>query len=225
MTKGDWKKVLVASAISVFVGLAVLVFIIARRKRKLSKSKLKKIVEDDLQRWSGITETSNDGLQMVQWYWALLGLNFSLATLATSTHRSSYPWSAAYISSVMKRWGAGNRFGYSPSHSNYIMDAKEERNNPKGNIFTAYRIQEAPVQVGDLLAVDRGFGINYDNVYRGAQTHTDIVFKVDKSAGGYVAYTVGGNISDTVKVREVPLNADKKIIDTKYFAVLKNTAI
>lgn len=225
MNKADWKKVAVASAISVFVGVVVLVFILARKKKKLSKRKLKQIVEEDLKHWEGITETDPNGLKLVQWYWGLIGKTFSIATLSTSSHRSTYPWSAAYISSLMKRWGAGSRFGYSPSHSNYIVDAKENRENPSDNIFTAFRVSEAPVEVGDIVAVDRGFGINYDNVFRGAQTHTDIVFKVEKNGNAYIAHTIGGNIGDTVQVRQVNLDENKRISDPKYFAVLKNNAI
>lgn len=224
MTKSDWKKVIIASSISIFIGLTVLIFVLVRRKKKLSKNQLNKIIKDDLERWNGIKETDPKGLEMVKFYWGLLGMNFSLSTLSSSIHRSKYPWSAAYISSIMKRWGAADRFGYSPSHSNYIMDAKEERESPQGNIFKAFRISETGLSVGDLVALDRGFGINYDNVFRGASTHTDIVTKIEKTNDGYIAHTIGGNVSDTVKESKVPLDKNKKIIDSRYFAVLKNQA-
>ena len=225
MTKSDWKKVMIASGVSIFVGITILVYVIVKKKKPLSKRGLNKIISDDLNRWQNIKETDSKGLEMVKFYWGLLGMNFSTATLSEYSHRSKYPWSAAYISYVMKRWGAGDKFNYSPSHSNYIVDAKEERANPKGNIFKAFRITEKPVNIGDIVAVDRGYGINYDNVYRGASTHTDIVIDIEKTPTGYLAHTVGGNISDTVKVRKVELDNKKKIIDNDYFAVLKNQSL
>jgi hypothetical protein len=225
MTKGDWKKIIIASSISIFIGIAVLIFVLTRRNKSLSKARLKKIVEEDLKKWEGIKETDPQGKEMVQWYWGLLGMHFTTDFLSSPSNQSAYPWSAAYISALMYRWGADNRFRYSASHSNYIVDAMEERVSPKGNLFTAFRTTEAPVEIGDIVALDRGFGINYDNIYRGAQTHADVVFKVEKTDNGYVAHTIGGNVSDTVKVRLVPLDQNKRIMDGKYFAVLKNNAL
>lgn len=224
MTKSDWKKVVIWSSVSIIIGILVLTFVLIRSKQKLKKHKLKRLVDSDIKQWRGINETHPKGLGLIQQYWRVAGHDFSIDQLATGSHRATYPWSAAYISSLMHRWGAGDRFPYSAAHAVYIVDAKRNRTKNTNGIFKAYRTGEVPVEVGDLLAVDRGFGITYDNVRSDSKTHTDLVFDIEKTNGGFIAKTIGGNISDTVKVRSVNLDKTGRVISSNYFAILKNTS-
>ena len=67
------------------------------------------------------------------------------------------PWSAAFISWVIKKAGAGNKFKYSGRHSKYIRDAiKKRKMNERRAAFKGYRINEVVPQVGDLVCASRG---------------------------------------------------------------------
>ena len=131
---------------------------------------------------------------------------------------SVYPWSAAFISWVMRQAGAGNAFAYSPSHSVYIVAAKNNRLANNGNPFKAYRITEMQPRVADLVCTSRaGSGATYDNIRAGMATHCDIVTEV--RPGSLV--TIGGNVSDSVSQTSVPTDAAGRVNRPGYFAVIR----
>lgn len=138
----------------------------------------------------------------------------------TDAQMKSEAWSAAFISYIMKKSGAGKDWKYSPSHSTYIVDAIKNRKENNSNPFKGYKPEEVKVEVGDLVGYPRQAGVTYDTT--GAfMSHTDVVVKI---GNGY-ADSIGGNISDTVKVTRVPLTPDGKIDKSKaskYFVVIKN---
>jgi len=131
---------------------------------------------------------------------------------------SSVPWSAAFISWVMRQAGAGPAFRYAGGHSYYIAAAKQNRLANSSNPIQAYRISERSPQEGDLVCKSRaGSGATYDNIRGGMSTHCDIV--VARQPGKLL--TVGGNVSDSVKITEVPIDAAGRIQAPLYFAVIK----
>lgn len=131
-------------------------------------------------------------------------------------------WSAAFISYIMKKSGAGSDWKYAPSHSVYITDSIKNRKENNNNPFKGYKPEEVKVEIGDLVGKARQDGVDYDtNGYYKA--HTDIV--VDIKNG--VADTIGGNVSNSVSLTKVPLTSDGKIDNSKvkgnkYFVVIKN---
>jgi hypothetical protein len=131
-------------------------------------------------------------------------------------------WSAAFISYVMKKSGAGSDFKYSPSHSTYIVDSIKNRKQNNDKPFKGFRPEEVKLGIGDLVGFAREGGINYDTI-GSYKSHTDIV--VDIKDG--FAETIGGNVSNSVTKTLVPLTKYGKI-DTstekgkKYFVVIKN---
>jgi len=134
---------------------------------------------------------------------------------------SSVPWSAAFISWVMRQAGAGPAFRYAGGHSYYIAAAKQNRLSNSSNPFQAYRINEVSPQEGDIVCKSRaGSGATYDNIRGGMPTHCDIV--VARQPGKLL--TVGGNVSDSVKITEVPIDAAGRIRAPRYFAVIKTGA-
>ena len=131
---------------------------------------------------------------------------------------SSVPWSAAFISWVMKKAGAGNAFKYSAGHSYYTKAAKDNRFANNDNPFKAYRISEVAPQVGDIVCKSRaGSGATYDSIQPGMATHCDIVTEVQR---GHLT-TVGGNVSQSVSSTTVPTDARGLITHPNYFAVIK----
>ena len=137
----------------------------------------------------------------------------------TDAQMKSEAWSAAFISYIMKKSGAGRDWKYSPSHSTYIVDSIKNRKENNANPFKGYKPEEVKLEVGDLVGKARQGGVTYDT--KGAyKSHTDVVVKIKD---GY-ADTIGGNVGDTVKVTKVPLTPDGKV-DLKrsdYFVVIKN---
>lgn len=132
-------------------------------------------------------------------------------------------WSAAFISYVMRKSGAGTDWKYAPSHSVYIADSVRNRKQNNDKPFKGYKPHEVKVEVGDLVGKARQAGVTYDSP-AGYLSHTDIVVAIKD---GY-AETIGGNVSNSVSMTKVPLTADGKLDVVKaggkypYFVVIKN---
>jgi hypothetical protein len=131
---------------------------------------------------------------------------------------TSVPWSAALISWVMRKAGAGNAFKYSGGHATYIKAAKDNRVANNDNPFKAYRVSEIPPRVGDLVCKGRsGSGATYDNIRPGMATHCDIVTGVAPNR----LTTIGGNVGNSVSRTVVQTDARGLIASPNYFAVIR----
>jgi len=131
---------------------------------------------------------------------------------------SKVPWSAAFISWVMRKAGAGRAFPYSAQHAIYISAAKKNRLENNNNPFKAYRTTEVTPRVGDIVCKSRaGSQATYDNIKPGMKTHCDIVIEVRPNA----VVTIGGNVSNSVSRTVVRANSQGQIIDPLYFAVIR----
>lgn len=228
MTKNDWSKVATATLISVFLG-AIVLFVVLRknRKSKLQLKDLYKLTQEDIEYWKGVTETSEKGATKLSEWWGNMGYNYSVDSLKSSSFQSAHYWSAIYISNLMKRWGAGDRFKYSARHSDYICDGiKAEEAKDKSRLFWSVDPKDDKVEVGDMIGLSRGSGITLKNVCAGAPTHVDAVFQIVKTDNGYKALVIGGNVSNTVKVSSVELDKDRRIkYPDKYLVLMKNQAL
>lgn len=147
-------------------------------------------------------------------YWA--------ATGNTYESMKQSPWSAAFISYLMKEAGAKDDFKYATSHSTYVVQAIKNRLNNKGR-FKGYKPEEVKIEVGDLVCYPRsGSGANYNST-GSYESHCDIVTSINKRTG--IATAVGGNVSDSVSKTIIPLDTKGKIDKTKtnkgYFVVIK----
>ena len=230
MTKQDWRYFWGSMAVSIFVGATVLTMIVLKNhlnRKKLSLKKLNTEVEKDLAFWKGINETTLKGAERISEYWKLINFNFTPAQIITQSHRQKWYWSAIYISDLMNRWGSGDRFKFSSSHANYIVDGKEARSSKnRDSIFYSYNPSEIDIAVGDLIGKSRKSGVTLDTLSRTSPTHTDLVYKLEKNSTGYIAYAIGGNVSNTVKTTKYYLDKNKKIQSPeKYLVVMKNQKI
>ncbi len=121
------------------------------------------------------------------------------------------PWSAAFVSYVMKVAGVED-FGFSQEHIAYIADAYDP-----SSAHRRYRLvapdRERP-EIGDLLCYSREPRIASHRdliafLERGGgslKTHCDIVVGVDLN-GDSKLYAIGGNLMQTVMMRKLSLNA------------------
>ena len=132
-------------------------------------------------------------------------------------------WSAAFISYLMKKGGAGSDFKYSTNHSDYIRDSIKNRLEKNNNPFKGYKPEEKIVEEGDLVCYARQSGVGYETTNSYA-SHCDLVTNVKKDEGK--AVSIGGNVSDSVSKTIVPLDSDGKIDlsrgEKEYFVIIKN---
>jgi len=180
-----------------------------------------RLANQELARWGNgtIKETDWRLRKTLQDYWKTgAGVSYSENQLGDSAFQGAHPWSAAFISWVMKTAGAGNAFKYSASHAVYTSAAKDNRVANNNNPFKAYRITELAPQVGDLICKSRaGSGATYENIRPGMKTHCDIV--TDARPGRLVA--TGGNVNNSVAQKTVRTDASGRIMEPNFFAVIR----
>jgi Uncharacterized protein conserved in bacteria (DUF2272) len=118
----------------------------------------------------------------------------------------SAPWSAAFISWVMKKAGAGDRFRYSTQHSVYIAQSIRDFSSKRDAAgFWGQRLNEYRPMVGDLVCWSRQDGVDYDHQMGGDyKGHSDIVVAVEPGR----IWIIGGNVGDSVTKR--PLLLDQR---------------
>ena len=215
--------------IGVGVGVVVMTtFILLFRKLRLTDFK-RRLIDNANREWelwgkplyrlgekvnAGETECFYIYKQRVGEYWKK-GANKNLDGCDKSV-----PWSAAFISFIMKKTGAGNEFVYSSAHTNYIRDAIKNTKSGKKHTFMAYRLSEKPVSLGSLVCYSRQSGVNY-NTTSSYKSHCDIVVKVNKRKG--TAEVIGGNVSDGVSKKVVSIDKDGYLIDKNndWFTIIK----
>lgn len=127
------------------------------------------------------------------------------------------PWSAAFVSWVMRR-AALPGFGASASHVDYVRAAYRD---PEGSAYRIADPRAARPQRGDLLCYVRvpgrshGFGglatlLSVEG--GGLGMHCDVVVSAGED-GGRTARLVGGNVLDGVTMRMLPLTAGGQFQD------------
>lgn len=163
---------------------------------------------------NGRKETDEGFWQRVSIYWKE-GTGFEKTGKDTS-----WPWSAAFISWVMKKAGSGDKFPYSIRHSDYINYSIQNRE--KGNCdaeFIGYQIYEYSPDIGDLVCYSRQENIDYQSRGR-YKSHCDIVIEKTKNRIG----VIGGNVRDSVTKKFLPLDSEGKLDDSTehWFVVIKN---
>jgi hypothetical protein len=136
----------------------------------------------------------------------------------------NFAWSAAFISYVMRMAGAGYRFPYAPSHSDYINAARTRSDL----VITALPLSQYAPQLGDIICMWRaGHEVTYDDLPAGHFAgHCDIV--VAQHPGSLDV--IGGNVDNAVSMKHVPIAPDGRmvgpsgaVVDTDYpwFVVLR----
>ncbi len=122
-----------------------------------------------------------------------------------------YAWSAAFISFVMRLAGAGSKFPYSATHSDYINAARFHKlGEDPGIAITSERPERYAPRRGDLICHWRGrVRVTYDDLPTAHRFpgHCDIV--VGKKPG--LLDVIGGNVEDAVAMKEVPVTADGRL--------------
>lgn len=153
-------------------------------------------------------------------YWERVGDYWKAVGFPNLTGKdTNEPWSAAFISWVMKEAGMGDRFSYSEWHATYIRNSIIARQKgDKHFAYWGYRLSERAPQVGDLVGYARQGGITYDYQPLTYSSHTDLVVAVRP----HEIDVIGGNVKDSVSMKTLATDDKGLIIDKnqRWFVVM-----
>ena len=124
------------------------------------------------------------------------------------------PWSAAFVSWVMRRAGVPG-FRYSSAHYDYVRAA---RTDPVGSPYVFLDPASAALATGDMLCYVRtnrvyghqGLAAAIDGGAEGLNMHCDIVVAANPAADAKV-YLVGGNVQQAVTMRVLDRNSSGRL--------------
>ncbi|HEU4387381.1 MAG TPA: DUF2272 domain-containing protein [Blastocatellia bacterium] len=136
----------------------------------------------------------------------------------------SEPWSAAFISFIVKNTGLEKSFKFSGRHTTYLSDSKRARlASDTSRAYWAVRLGERNLVIGDMIAAYRTGGDcgltvrTYDSLPGDFCAHTDLVVAIRDGN----AITLGGNVSDSVNSKEVPLTPEGRVSEgSKRIAIM-----
>lgn len=173
----------------------------------------------EFNRYSRVKEYESPLSSQIRRYWTDLGFNFE---------STSVPWSAVFISWLVKKAGAtSSEFKFSAAHSGFVYHAIKENGLPRP-AFIGRPVADYVPKIGDIIHNNRG-GRSYDFEYAAShwqyKSHSAIVVELGSDRLGRYALTVGGNESDSVRKNRVALNANgtiRQLNYNPYIAVLEN---
>ena len=154
----------------------------------------------ELQFWQGKKETDVDAFPRLKEYWDYVqfGDNWS---------PSETPWSAAFISYVLRNQGFPKR----AAHRLYMQDIIDGK-YPSWRAFSIPKTEKLQLHVGDVLIKPRSG--NYNN------SHGDVVYKIEKGQ----AFLIGGNLGNTARITEIFKVDEKGFVQedvSPYLVILK----
>lgn len=168
--------------------------------------------EYEIWRADSITrEDDPQGVRKVKQYWLSVGKQMQEKDLKDSLWQENHPWSSAFISWVITKSGAADKFKPSPNHAGYIVWARQNQKlRANKNIFVAYDICDPNSkwpEPGDLICKNRdGNNFSLSTITASDISHSDIVVEVDTVAKTIV--TIGGNVRNTVSKRIIHLDSE-----------------
>ena len=164
--------------------------------------------------------------QIVNKYWGSVSQKDTCLWKSQITEWDNSPWSAAFVSYIFGKVGAGNRFKYSPSHSTYIRDSVKNKSTPNYP-FKSYEISKAKPEVGDLICAPRkpNIPMSYEDINKknSFNSHCDIVVNVNANN----IEAIGGNVGDSVAKTIIPLDSKGYLfvedrLWRPWFTIIKN---
>lgn len=189
------------------------------------KVKTVNVARREYEKWRGdgvLRETDSAAVRYEQAYWEIVGRKYTRKEMRSQRWQDDHPWSAAFISFVLKEAGAGGQFPYAETHSNYIVWARENAKNKQAALYAAYSTCDTAAawpQPGDLLCKNRdGMRYTLAGLRAGNISHCDIVVEVDTL--NRCLYTIGGNLNNSVTRRMICLDENGFIDRTANWQLL-----
>jgi len=139
---------------------------------------------------------------------AFTGIHDGNGRVFSEREDGNYAWSAAFIDYVMRKAGAGRRFPYASTHSDYINAAARRE---AGLVIGAEPPERYAPQRGDLICMWRGrHPIRYAELPTDRfPGHCDIVISAKPGA----LDVIGGNVDNSVSQKQVPVTPDGHLAD------------
>jgi hypothetical protein len=218
------KKNKLKIAIGVVIATTVIYIIYKYRKGAIgsNQKKLKSLADIDKKQWTGKKETDKDMSDTLVKYWKNVGLNFTPKQMQSSSFQNQYPWSASYVTHLMKN--SGYNFKGGATHSEYAVKGKSDRASKSKNSFWAFKpTEKKKIEIGDILVKNRGGGnYNYDTIKSGVKSHGDVIVDIKTESGSKTAYYQGGNLSNSVGRGTIKLDENGLLpSNSPYFLQLK----
>jgi hypothetical protein len=215
MTKGNKKVLMWAGVILVGLTTALIIYRLSVRtfigRTPFRRRTIKNALEE-YKLWGegNKKETDSSMYSTLKKYWDNIDWDES------KWSPSGTAWSSAFISYIMNKSRANeDDFVFSASHSDYITKAIENRKK-KQKGFKGYKLNEKKVELGDLVCYGRQDGITYDTTGK-YESHCDIITEID----GNNAIGIGGNVSNSVSSKKIPLVDGYVKEGGKRFVVIK----
>jgi len=218
------KKNKLKIAIGVVIATTVIYIIYKYRKVAIgsNQKKLKNLADIDKKQWTGKKETDKDMSDTLVKYWKNVGLNFTPNQMQSSSFQNQYPWSASYVTHLIKN--SGYNFKGGATHSEYAVKGKSDRALKSKNSFWAFKpTEKKKIEIGDILVKNRGgSNYNYDTIKSGVKSHGDVIVDIKPVNGIKTAYYQGGNLSNSVGRGTIKLD-DNGLLpsNSPYFLQLK----
>ncbi|MFO1067874.1 MAG: DUF2272 domain-containing protein [Geminicoccaceae bacterium] len=183
--------------------------------------KLAAAAEAEYDKYHGLHETAPKLAQRISFYWSSIGLGFP----GVST-----PWSAVFVSAIVKLAGAdASQFLFSSQHSQFVHRAIANATSGIG-VFRGFSPADYAPKLGDIIQNNRNgnqFDFAFAKANKDYSSHSAIVVEEGTDGNGRYVRTVGGNEGDSVGDRVVRLRANGLIKPpssepTYYISVIQN---
>jgi lysozyme family protein len=151
-------------------------------------------------------------------YWRAVG------DLSSDGRTTDKPWSAAFISYVLKECEVGNMFRGSAQHSVYVSQAIRDFKDQAKVAYWCQRLNECKPAVGDIVCWAREDGVDYDHQKGGEyKGHCDFVIEVRPGE----IDVIGGNVGQSVTRRPLALDTNDHLKPVsrpgeRLFAIMQN---
>jgi hypothetical protein len=176
--------------------------------------------------WQRVGDYWWQGLYLGEREQGFTGMHDQNGRVFAAREDENFAWSAAFVDYVMRMAGAGRRFPYSPTHSDYINAARQSGGS--GLAISAQPPESYAPQRGDLICYSRTRRpMRYAELPTGRfPGHCDLVV----AARPGLLDVIGGNVDNSVSMKHIPVttsgllaNPDGTVVDPDYpwFAVLR----
>lgn len=163
-----------------------------------------------------------NGKEYIDPYYNYVGEMWKLIGMNLDGKDRDVPWSAAYISYVVRNSGSTySKFRFAAAHARYIHDSIIKRNAQADAPFWGYRLHEQKPELGDIVCAWRINNIDYDFAERhdAFKSHCDIIIEVKDTS----VKVIGGNVANSVTIKSFPLDGNGYLKNThNVFALMKN---
>lgn len=168
--------------------------------------KLAETAQQQYQLYKSMDERDEKLCRQIRTYYEGLGFTFTSCV--------AEPWSAVFISwCVLKAGATSDEFRFSRSHSQFVYAAIENSVSGTG-VFRARWLAEYAPKIGDIIHNNRGgstFDYEYARTHKSYQSHAAVVVETGEDSTGKYVLTIGGNESNSVRMKEVRLDSNRKI--------------